>query len=163
MRATVEKRLAELYSVHAGGAVRLAYLLTGDRDAAEDICQEAFARIGGKRGGLRHPDRAAGYLFRTILNLSRGHGRRLGRDRGLREKLPAGSQALIPDLETRDELAHALLRLPQRQRAAVFLRYYEDLSENQAAEVLNCSVAALRSLTFRAMDALRNHLQEMNR
>jgi RNA polymerase sigma factor (sigma-70 family) len=163
MKATVEERLTELYSVHAGRAIRLAYLLTGDRDVAEDICQEAFARIGGKLGGLRNPDRASGYLFRTILNLSRGHGRRLERDRRLKEKLPAASQALVLDLGTRDELTRALLRLPQRQRAAVFLRFYEDLSENQAAKMLNCSLAALRSLTFRAMESLRHHLQEMNR
>ena len=160
--SAIEKRLIELYSAHAGASIRLAYLLTGDRDAAEDICQEAFARIGGKVGALRDPDNARGYLFRTVLNLSRGHGRRLMQDRRVREKLPVAPYALLPDLGTRDELSSGLVRLPLRQRTAVFLRFYQDLSERETAEVLNCSVAAVRSLTFRAMESLRNHLRETN-
>jgi RNA polymerase sigma factor (sigma-70 family) len=158
--SAIEKRLVELYSAHAGATIRLAYLLTGDRDAAEDICQEAFARIGGKLGALRNPDHVRGYLFRMVLNLSRGHGRKLARERRVREKLPVAPYALLPDLGTHDELSSGLLRLPLRQRTAVFLRFYQDLSESETAEVLNCSVAAVRSLTFRAMESLRNYLHE---
>jgi RNA polymerase sigma factor (sigma-70 family) len=141
----MEQRLAELYSAHAKSTIRLAYFLTGDREAAEDICQEAFARLGGRLGGLRNPDRVAGYLFRTVVNLSRGHGRRLERDRRVAQKLRGAAQVPPPhDLGTRDELLRGLLQLPLRQRTAVFLRFYLDLSENETAETLNCSVAAVR-------------------
>ncbi len=163
VKPTIEKRLGELYSTHARGAARLAYLLTGDRDTADDICQEAFARVGGKLGALRDLERAPGYLFRTVVNLTRGHGRRLKRERHLAQKLPDASPDQLPDLAGRDELSHALMRLPLRQRTAVFLRFYEDLTEAQAAEVLNCSTNAIRSLTFRAIERLRRELRGVNR
>lgn len=163
VRPGVEKRLGELYCGHARGAVRLAYLLTGDHDAAQDICQEAFARVGGKLGALRDPERAPGYLFRTVVNLSRGHGRRLQRERCLGRNLPDASAAHLPDLAARDELSHALMRLPLRQRTAIFLRFYEDLTEVQAAEALGCTENAIRSLTFRAMEKLREELKGVNR
>ena len=163
VRSLVEKRLGELYSCHARSAIRLAYLLTGDRDAAEDICQEAFVRVGGKLGALRDPERASGYLFRTVVNLSRGHGRRLQRERRLGRELPDVSTAQLPDLAARDELSRALMGLGLRQRAAVFLRFYEDLTEAQAAEVLGCTENALRSLTFRAMEKLRDQLKGVDR
>jgi RNA polymerase sigma factor (sigma-70 family) len=159
----IENHLADLYSTHSRAAIRLAFLLTGDRDIAEDICQEAFTRVGGRLGGLRDPERASGYLFKTVVNLSRGHGRGLRRDRQLKEKLPDPSASHLPDVAVRDELSRALMQLPIRQRAAVFFRFYEDLSEGQVAEVLNCTEHAARSLTFRAMEKLRNHLQEEER
>jgi RNA polymerase sigma-70 factor (sigma-E family) len=159
----LEKRLRDLYSTHSPAAIRLAFLLTGDRDTAEDICQEAFARVGGRLGGLRDPERASGYLFKTVVNLSRGHGRKLRRDRQLKDRLPDPSATHLPDVALHDEVSRALMRLPFRQRAAVFLRYFEDLPEGQTAEALNCSVSAARSLTFRAMENLRNHLQEVDR
>jgi RNA polymerase sigma factor (sigma-70 family) len=160
---SLERRLGDLYSIHSRGTIRLAFLLTGDRDVAEDICQEAFARVGGRLGALRDPERASGYLFKTVVNLSRGHGRRLRRDRQLRDRLPDHSATHLPDVAMHDEVSRALRRLPFRQRAAVFFRYFEDLSEGQTAEVLNCSVSAARSLTFRAMENLRYHLQEVDR
>jgi RNA polymerase sigma factor (sigma-70 family) len=159
----LEKRLADLYSTQSRAAIRLAFLLTGDRDIAEDICQEAFARVGGRLGGLREPERASGYLFKTVVNLSRGHGRSVRRDRQLRERLPDPSARHLPDVAVRDELFRALMQLPLRQRAAIFFRYFEDLPEGQMAEVLNCTASAARSLTFRAMENLRNHMREVDR
>jgi RNA polymerase sigma factor (sigma-70 family) len=159
----LERRLGDLYSLHSRAAIHLAFLLTGDRDIAEDISQEAFARVGGRLGGLRDPERASGYLFKTVVNLSRGHGRRLRQDRQLRDRLPDPAATHLPDVALHDEVSCALMRLPFRQRAAIFFRYFEDLPEGQTAEVLNCSVSAARSLTFRAMENLRNHLQEVDR
>lgn len=158
----LEERLADLYAAHADGVVRLAFLLTGDRSAAEDICQDAFARVGGRLVGLRDQDKASGYLFKTVVNLSRGHGRRIQRDRRLDDRLPRPGSALQPDVELHDAVARALMRLPLRQRAAVFCRYFADLTEGQTAEVLNCTVGAARSLTFRAMATLRDHLREVD-
>lgn len=141
VESKLESRLAELYSTHASGVMRLAYVLTGDRSAAEDLCHEAFVRVGGRLGTLRNPHRASAYLFRTVINLSRGHGRNLQRERRLRRKLPTDPHQTLPDVAQRHQVVSALLRLPHRQRAAIFLRYYEDLSEGQAAEILNCSIS----------------------
>jgi RNA polymerase sigma factor (sigma-70 family) len=97
------------------------------------------------------------------MNLSRGHGRKLQRDRRLAHKLPDAAEAHVPDLAARDELSRGLMRLPLRQRTAIFLRFYEDLTEAQAADVLNCTVNAVRSLTYRAMESLRSELKGVDR
>jgi RNA polymerase sigma factor (sigma-70 family) len=153
-----DKRLAGLYAAHASGALRLAYLLTGDKHAAEDLAQEAFARVGGRLLGLRDPDRAAGYLYRTVMNLAKGHGRTIARDRKLTERVAAerpSRSADVPD----DEMLRSLMSLPLRQRTVLFLRYYLDMSEADAARHLDCSVAAVKSLTHRASQALRRNLE----
>lgn len=74
-------RLAELYGRHAAAVTRLAHTLTGDRDVAQDLAHDAFVKVGGKVPALRDPDHARAYLFRTVINLSRGRGRKLQRER----------------------------------------------------------------------------------
>lgn len=161
LTTSFERRLADLYDEHAPAALRLAYLLTRDENAAEDLCQEAFVRVGARLGRLRDPDRAAGYLFRTVVNLSRGHGRGLRRRWAVEARLRQAPAARREE-QLGGAVTEALLALPQRQRAAVFFRYFEDLSERETAEVLGCTVGAVRSLTFRAMETLRNRLGEVD-
>lgn len=153
-----DARLGELYAAHGSNAVRLAALLTGDPAIAEDIAQEAFARLGGRLLTLRQPDRAAGYLYRTVANLARGHGRRISRNRKLGHKL--SSVPYVHDSPpAKGPVWHALLQLPLRQRTALFLRYYLDMSEAEAAEVMGLSTAAMKSLTHRASQACRKELE----
>ena len=153
--------LAELYERHAPAASRLAYLLTGDRALAEDLVQEAFVRVVGRFRHLRVPDAFWVYLRRTIVNLhtSQLRRRRLERAHLEREERGIERDAAMPDIGTRDELWRAILALPARQRAAVVLRYYEDLSERETAEVLGCSTAAAKSLVARAMQSLRAEIE----
>lgn len=154
-----DARLADLYSAHAADAVRLAALLTGDRDAAEDIAHEAFARLGSRLITLRYPDRAAGYLYRTIANLAKGHGRRLSRDRSLTHKLSATTPSADGFVALKGPVWDALLRVSIRQRTALFLRYYLDMPESEAAHVMGLSIAAMKSLTHRASEACRKELE----
>ena len=152
------ERSATLYATHAPEAARLAYLLTGDKELAEDIAQEAFVKIMGRFGDLRSPDSFRSYLRTTVTNLARGHFRRLHVQRSWLRSTGAGSASASvtqPDHETRQDLWDRLGVLPYRQRAALVLRYYEDLSENQTADVLSCSPAAVKSLVARAMETLR--------
>ena len=152
-------RFAELYSTHALGAVRLAYLLTGDRELAEDLTQDAFIKVVGRFHDLRNRDAFGAYLRTAIVNLVRSHFRRIKLERKhlAAERGRAHAATVdVPDLGTRDELRVALLRLPVRQRAAVVLRYFEDLSEQQAGDVLGCSAAAVKALVARAMETLRD-------
>ncbi|MDQ4124709.1 MAG: SigE family RNA polymerase sigma factor [Actinomycetota bacterium] len=153
------RRLETLYSEHARGAVRLAFLVIGDEHQAQDIAQEAFVRIAGRFHDLRNPDAFPGYLRATVLNLSRGYLRRLRTQREYLKRAPRREgEAPADDAAGRDEMWRALQKLPYRQRAALVLRYYEDLSERQAADALGCSVSAVKSLVSRGLEALRSSM-----
>jgi RNA polymerase sigma-70 factor (sigma-E family) len=164
VRAT-EGGLEELYQRHAPAAIRLAYFLTGDRELAQDLVQDAFVRVAGRFRHLRVPDAFDAYLRRTIVNLFTSHLRRLRLERAelRRERSLTSVEHRDPDPAERDAMWRALQRLPIRQRAAVVLRFYEDLPERDAAEVLGCSASALNGLVARAMSTLRNEIGEEDR
>lgn len=149
-------RLAELYRRHVAHAIGLARLLTGDPHAAEDIAHEAFIRTAGRLSGLRDAAAFDAYLRRTVVNLCRARRRRMAVERRYLQR--AVERAVEPDRgrsEDRDILWTALRELPNRQRAAVVLRFYEDLNEEQVADILRCSSRAVNSLVSRAMATLR--------
>lgn len=156
-----QQRLADLYWRHSGDALRLAFLLTGDQHAAEDIVQDAFVRLFGRFKELRNRDAFETYLRRTIINLSRDRFRRmrLERDHAARASVPSPQVAPGSQLEDREQIRDALRNLPHRQRAALVLRFYVDLSEQQTAEVLECSVPAVKSLISRATGSLKNTMR----
>lgn len=155
-------RLGELYLRHAPEAVRLAYVLTGDRSLAEDLVQDAFARLAGRFAHLRDPAAFDAYLRRTVVNLAYSYFRRRRVERAyleregslVRPNAPAG------DPETRDEVWTALQRLPVRQRAAIALRFYEDLPDDRIADVLGCRPATVRSLIHRGLQTLRTEVTD---
>jgi RNA polymerase sigma-70 factor (sigma-E family) len=152
--------LEELYVRNAPGAIRLAYFLSGDRQQAEDLVQEAFVRVAGRFRHLRVPDNFPAYLRRTIVNLYTSQLRRRRLERAYVARRDVGPPVSHPeDAAQRDELWRALQRLPKRQRAAIVLRYYEDLSEREAADILRVSTGALNALVARATATLRTHLQ----
>lgn len=166
MRAELEMgfqkvdRLERLYSENMAAAVRLAYLMTGDQQQARDIAQDAFVKVAGRFHGLRNPDAFPAYLRTTVVNLSRGHLRRLRTQRAYLARQPAReTPAPTPDVETRDEMWSALQRLPVRQRAALVLRYYDDLSERQIADALGSSESAVKSLLSRGLQQLRAEMR----
>lgn len=150
----------ELYEAHADRAKRLAYLLTGDAELAEDLVQEAFVKLAGTFRGLRRPEAFGAYLRTTIVNLTRSHFRHLRSERSYleRERARPARHVEQPDVASRTDLRSALAALPYRQRAAVVLRYYEDLSERQAADTLGLSLPALKSLVNRGMENLRSQM-----
>lgn len=149
--------LGALYASHAPGAVRLARGITGDRMLAEDLVQEAFARLATRFPDLRDPAAFGAYLRTTVTNLARSHFRRLSLERTYLER-EAGTQMTTPDPESHSEVWDAVLRLPPRQRAAIALRYYEDLSVVQVADVLGCPAGTVKSLSSRGIAQLRRDL-----
>jgi RNA polymerase sigma-70 factor (sigma-E family) len=158
--------LAELYERHAPAAVRLAYLIIGDRERSRDVAQEAFVRVAARFRHLRFPDAFDAYLRRTVVNLCTSQFRRerLERDFLQRERSRPFEPAVdAPDLGARDEILRALRRLPARQRAAIVLRYYEDLSEEATADAMRISVPAARSLLSRGMQTLRTMIDREDR
>ena len=158
--------VAELYWRHAPRAGRLAYVLTQDRHLAEDVAQEAFARLITHLPRLRDPDAVEAYLRKSVVNLCRKHWRRLSRERSfIRREGPAMATrtATQPDLADRDSLQRALDKLPYRQRAALVLRFYEDLTERQTAKALGCAVGTVKSLVFRGLQTLREEIGDEER
>jgi RNA polymerase sigma-70 factor (sigma-E family) len=152
-------RLAELYERHVGRAIGLARLLSGDPSAAEDIAHEAFIRSAGRLRGLRDAAAFEAYLQRTVVNLCRARWRRMAvEQRYLRRAMEQPVDHGSSEIEDRDVLWTALQELPERQRAAVVLRYYEDLPEERVGDVLRCSPRAVNALVSRSMAALRARL-----
>jgi RNA polymerase sigma-70 factor (sigma-E family) len=164
MRAEVEEVrleggvLAELYVRHAPEALRLAYLLTGDAALAEDLVQDAFVRLAGRLLHLRDPGGFHAYLRTTTVNLARSHHRRRAVERRYAERQDEPTPAGGPDVAERERMREAMLGLPLRQRTAVALRYYEDLSEAETAEIMRCRPTAVRSLVSRGVEHLRRTL-----
>ena len=150
--------LEDLYLRHATDAVRFAYLLTGDRALAEDLVQDAFVKVTGRVLRLRDEGAFYGYLRKAIVNLARSNGRRKQVERRYLERTSSAGEMLVndPDAVERAAMRDALLRLPIRQRTAIALRFYEDLSESQIAEVLRCRPGTVKSLISRGVDALRD-------
>lgn len=156
--------LSELYVAYAPDALRLAFLLTGDRALAEDLVQDAFVRLVGRLRHLREPNAFWTYLRRTIVNLATSHFRHRRVERAYVERLAAAPEARSNKNDELDETMHrVLVGLPKRQRAAIVLRFYEDLSDVQTAAVLGCSAGTVRSLTSRGMQTLREGLEGMPR
>jgi RNA polymerase sigma-70 factor (sigma-E family) len=152
------RSLTELYADYGPRAGRLAFVLTGDRELAEDIAQEAFARLITRLPTIRDPE---AYLRRSVVNLCRNHWRRNARERSfLKREGPAIATRTTaqPDVVRREALADALSRLPYRQRAALVLRLYEDLTERQTARALGCAVGTVKSLVFRGLRTLREEI-----
>lgn len=150
-------RLADIYLRYAPEGIRLAYLLTGDRQVAEDLVQEAFVRFVGRLHSMRDQGAFEAYLRRTVVNLSKNYYRRRSLERAdlqrrASQTSPVHEEADVSEYEA---MRLALLRLPARQRAAIVLRYYNDLPESQIADVLRCRPATVRSLISRGLHALR--------
>jgi RNA polymerase sigma-70 factor (sigma-E family) len=156
--------LGDLYVRHAPEGIRLAFLLTGDRALAEDLVQEAFARLVGRLRHLRDPGAFGAYLRRTIVNLATSHFRRRQVERAYLERSAGAPEPRTNPNEELDRTMHeALLRLPERQRAVMVLRFFEDLSDVQTGEILQCSPGTVRSLVARGMKTLRSQLEEVPR
>ncbi len=134
--------------------LRTAVLLTGDRQAAEDLVQEVYERVYVRWRWVREPEP---YARRALASLVANRWRRKSRKPEVAladqhdQPTPDGSEGVV----IRDQLISALQTLPPRQRAVVVLRYYEDLTEAQTAEALGCSLGTVKSQTSRALDKLR--------
>jgi RNA polymerase sigma-70 factor (sigma-E family) len=147
--------LADLYVRHADEALRLSYLLTGDGALAEDLVQDAFVRVAGRLMHLRDPGGFHAYLRKTIVNLARSHHRHRAVERRYLERQKEAPPIELDDRSDRERLRQALMALPIGQRTAIVLRYFEDLSEAQTADLMGRHPGAVKSLVSRGMGTLR--------
>jgi RNA polymerase sigma-70 factor (sigma-E family) len=158
---TSQGRIEELYLRHGPDALRLAFLLTGNIAMAEDIAQEAFARVIGRLRHIREPAAFGVYLRVAVTNLSRNHFRTMSRERRFVQRFGplARQESVEPDVTGHGAVIQALMALPERQRTAVVLRFYEDLTDEQTAQVLRCRTGTVRSLISRGIASLRSTLK----
>jgi RNA polymerase sigma-70 factor (sigma-E family) len=145
------------FEAHYGRLVRLAALLLGRSEGAEDLAQDAFVKAAMKIEAL--PDDEVGpYLRRVLLNLWKNRLRRLAVERRFRFRVARPDVEQPGTFEERDAMWRAVQALPSRQRACLVLRYYEDLSERTVAEIMGCSVGTVKSQTSRGLARLRKEL-----
>jgi RNA polymerase sigma-70 factor (sigma-E family) len=153
----VDDQEFDAYVVASGPRLkRFAYLLTGNLETAEDLLQTAYAKALPHWSRIRVYEDPDAYLRRVMVNARTSMWRRLRGREVLTDDLP---EVAVADptaaYEDTDGLRRALAELPPRQRAAVVLRFYCDLSEAQTAEALGVSVGTVKSLTSRGLSRLR--------
>jgi RNA polymerase sigma-70 factor (sigma-E family) len=162
--ADARAAVTALYQAHAVGLIRLAVVMLGDRPAAEDVVQDAFAGLYRRWNHLSDAGRALGYVRASVLNGCRSRLRARARD----ERLAAESQATLPAAsaeqavligEEHATVLAALRQLPDRQREALVLRYYLDLSEPEIAASMGIGKGTVKSTTSRALAALGRLLE----
>jgi RNA polymerase sigma-70 factor (sigma-E family) len=161
-RYDADQALTSLYAAHYTGLVRLAALLVRNSGEAEEIVQDAFVAMHGRWSRLREPDKAAGYLRRTVVNNARSSLRRhavADKHRASLVDVPASADHAALAAEARSVVIAALHLLPQRQREVLVLRYYGDLSEADIAATLRISRGAVKSHASRGVAALRSSLE----
>lgn len=142
--------LVELYREEYGAMVRFAHLLTSSNEVAEELVQDAFVQLRRSWGRAANPP---AYLRVTVANNCRSWHRRQALE--LRRRPPPAGPA---DLGA-DEMWDAIQTLPFRQRAAIVLRFYEDMSEAEAAEVLGCRPGTIGSAVHRGLARLREVIE----
>ena len=153
----------------AGDLLRTGYLIVWDLEEAEDLVQETLLRVARRWPRVRRMDLPGAYARRILVNLAINDAKRRSRRRReleppdgapLEAHADRAAAGMFEAFDARAELLGALAVLPPRQRAVLVLRYFEDLSEAQTAQTLNCSVGTVKSTASRGLARLRETLDE---
>ena len=144
---------------HSAALIRSAWLLTGDRTDAEDLVQSALARAFGKWSRVRRADEPGAYVHKLMINtFLSGRRRRSSTERVVDTVPDRGVDDVQAAHAERDAVRGALATLTPRVRAALVLRYFEDLSEIETARRMGCSVSTVNNHVTRGLAVLRTTL-----
>jgi RNA polymerase sigma-70 factor (sigma-E family) len=143
----------DFYRSHYQSLVRLGFLLTLSEEVARDLVHDVFVRVYGRFDGLDDP---LPYLRRSVVNASRSWHRRRRLERAQAHATPHVPDAVLEA----DELFDVLARLPSRQRAAIVLRFYEQMSDAEIAALLHCRPGTVASLVHRGCARLRTAISD---
>jgi len=158
VRWDADHALTAMYSDHYRCLVRLAWFLVQDVTTAEDVVQDSFVAMHTAWGRLRDGDRALAYLRQSIVDRSRSvrrHRALAGRNAPQAGSgMPSAELSALPSME-HAAVVWALRSLPARQREAMALKYYGNLSEAQAASAMGVSQGAVKRHVAGAIEALR--------
>jgi RNA polymerase sigma-70 factor (sigma-E family) len=161
MSARQDAEFREFMHARWPAMVRLAYGLTGDQGHAEDVAQAAFARAYASWAKVRRADDPDAYVRQIVVNQNRNRFRKHRVAERLTSSPPesgvvgAARTDATREYDERSALITALQRLGPRQRAVIVLRYWMDLTEQETAVALNCSVGTVKSQASRALATLR--------
>ena len=157
---TLLDEIESLYRERFADFVGVAASIVGDREAAREAVQDAFASIVRSRRGFRRAGPLEAWVWRAVINAARKHKRRFGREP------PAASapspNGTAPQAGDRSELAALVAALPERQRLVLFLRYYADLDYREIARVLEIKTGTVSASLHAAHATLRRHLSEVS-
>ncbi|HET7247738.1 MAG TPA: SigE family RNA polymerase sigma factor [Streptosporangiaceae bacterium] len=155
MDESARQDFTEFVAARSRQLTRLAYVLTGDQHAAEDLLQNALVKAAAHWGRIHTAPEAyvRRIMYREQASWLRRRARR--RETAMAQVPEPATGDGAADVEARLALRDALLALPPRRRAVLVLRYLEDLPESQVAEILGCSVGTVRSQNHRAVAQLR--------
>jgi RNA polymerase sigma-70 factor (sigma-E family) len=158
---TAQRHVTALYQRHALSLARLALVMLGDPAAAEDVVQDAFLGLYRRWDSLTDTSAALAYLRTSVLNGCRTAIRQRSRPGVPPDAPPAESaEAAVLLGEQHRAVLAAIRRLPPRQREALVLRYYLDMTEDEAAGVMRVSRGTVKSATHRALAAVGRMLRE---
>jgi RNA polymerase sigma-70 factor (sigma-E family) len=151
----------EFVAGHQQALMRTAYLLTGDAHQAEDLLQSVLLKVLRRWSRLSRVERPEAYVRKALLNQHISWRRRPGRIELPTADPPDRPYSSEDPTIVRLVMRRALMRLPPRQRAVIVLRYYEDQTERETAELLNCSIGTVKSQAHYALARLRELAPEL--
>jgi RNA polymerase sigma-70 factor (sigma-E family) len=157
---TAEVGFAGFVREHTPALLRTAYLLTGTGPAAEELVQDTLARLYPKWERVESADVPLAYVRRSLANTYINSQRRAARREHAYETVPErpDDRDSFGQLADRDQIWAGLRTLPERQQAALVLRFFEDLSDEESAAALGCRVGTVRSLISRGLATLRQQM-----
>jgi RNA polymerase sigma-70 factor (sigma-E family) len=158
-----EANLLQFVTDRSSVLFRTAYLLTGDRHAAEDLVQSALAKTAARWRTLRDPAALEGYVRRTMYHEQVSWWRRRSRvvELTTTERLDRLGDGHADAADLRVTMRAALARLTPRQRTMLVLRYFEDMSETEIARLLGVRVGSVRSQIYRSLERLKKSAPEL--
>ncbi|GAA0488294.1 RNA polymerase sigma factor [Paractinoplanes deccanensis] len=156
-----EQAFHAFFEAHHVELSRLAYLLSGDATAADDLAADALTEVWRHWDRVAAADDPAAYAKGIVANLTKNWIRRQGRARHGLDRLPFTWARSAPDVPAVLDVRSALRRLPYRRRACVVLRYAFDLPEQEVADILGISVGTVKSQTSRGAKQLADLLADL--
>jgi RNA polymerase sigma-70 factor (sigma-E family) len=157
MKALEDEAFRGFVAARGHALLRTAYLLTGDQQLAEDLVQTALEKAVRHWGSIRETAAVESYVRRTMYREQVSLWRRRRVTELPTETMPEPRRAVAADdrVEDRMVLCAALMRLGRRQRTVLVLRYFEDMTEQQVAELLGVTIGTVKSTAHRALEQLR--------
>ena len=161
LRQPDHEAFSEFASARSSSLFRTAYLVIGDYQLAQDLVQESLIKAYVAWPRLRDTAKAEAYVRRTIVTTGISWWRRPSFHERPAAVLPeAGGSDATEQVTTRDAVWPLVCNLPPRQRTALVLRYYEDLSEAETADLMGCSVGTVKSQVSAALGKLREGVSD---
>jgi RNA polymerase sigma-70 factor (sigma-E family) len=152
-----DRSFVSFVRANTSALLRTAYLLTGSANGAEELVQDTLARLYPKWDKVAAADVPIAYVRRSLANGFVNDKRRPSSRDLIVDVVPerADERNVTAQFDDRDELWGLLSTLPERQRAALVLRYFHDLSDAEIGDALGCRLGTVRSLVSRGLAALR--------